>query len=173
MKNLLKILIPCLALFSAAQVEASEIGNSRFEKVIYLSAAVTSTQSALNSGLNYGSAKGFFDGDLWAIPAGAVIENIYVICDTILAGPSLFELGDDDDANDFIASASSPLAATGILYWSVQYKGDYLKNVNSLLGPNAKYYAAAGKELKLNVTGTATAGKARVVVKGYIASQFN
>lgn len=152
--------------FTAASAEAAPVYKQPFEKVIHISSAVNATQSAEYSGNDYTSPKGFYDGDLWNIPAGTVIEDMYVIVDTVVSGITLFELGDDDDANDFIASPSSPLATAGVLYDTLTSRGAYLK----LAGENFrkyKYYSEAGKELKLNVTGTATAGKIRVVVKGY------
>lgn len=176
MKLFLILSLLVTSLFAGGQAYASEVGNKAFEKVIYVDAAITSTKSAVNTGNNLASAKGFFDGDLWSIPAGAVIENVYVIVDTAVSGITLFELGDDDDANDVIASSSTPFvvgsATSGLMYWDTLYKGAYLKSANPAGVPTAKFYSAAGKELKLNVTGTATAGKIRIVVKGYIASIF-
>lgn len=154
-------------LLAPQKAEAAAVGRTEFEKVIYVSAYMTSTQSAAYSGVDYRNAKGFYDGDLWDIPAGTVIEDMYVVVDEAVAGISLFELGDDDDANDFIASATNPLQSTGLHYDELTSRGAYLK----LAGQNFrkyKYYAASGKELKLNVTGTATTGKIRVVVKGYV-----
>lgn len=164
MKRFLSLFLAGFLLASTAN--AAPIYKQPFEKVIHISAYVTSTQSSAYSGNDYTSPKGFYDGDLWAIPAGTVIEDMYVIVDEVAVGVTLFELGDDDDANDFIASATSPLASLGILYDTLTSRGAYLK----LSGENFrkyKYYSASGKELKLNVTGTATAGKVRVVVKGY------
>lgn len=154
-------------LLAPEKAEAAAVGRTEFEKVIYLSAYMTTTQSSAYSGVDYRNAKGFYDGDLWDIPAGTVIEDMYVIVDEAVAGISLFELGDDDDANDFIASATNPLQSLGLHYDELTSRGAYLK----LAGQNFrkyKYYSASGKELKLNVTGTATTGKARVVIKGYV-----
>lgn len=175
MKTFLILSMLVASLFAGSQANASPIGNKAFEKVIYISSAINATKSAVNTGANYADAKGFWDGDLWAIPAGTVIENIFVIVDEALAGTTLFELGDDDDANDFIASSSAPLASLGMLYWDTLFKGNYLKGAAPVVAgvPIAKYYSAAGKELKLNVTTAASAGKARVVVRGYFASLFN
>lgn len=51
--------------FGATTANAEVIGGKRYEKTIYVSAAVdTATKSANNSGRDYASAKGFFDGDL-------------------------------------------------------------------------------------------------------------
>ena len=154
-------------LFAPEKAEAAAIGRTPFEKVIYISAYMTSTQSAAYNGVDYRNAKGFYDGDLWDIPAGTVIDDMYVIVDEALAGVTLFELGDDDDANDFISSGTNPLSSTGLHYDELTSRGAYLK----LAGQNFrkyKYYSASGKELKLNVTGTATTGKVRLVIRGYV-----
>ena len=162
-KFLSLILMTAMLAVMPSIAKAAPIGKTAFEKVIYINAAMTSTQSSANSGVDYTSAKGFYDGTLWVIPADTVIEDMYVIVDTIASGITLFELGDDSDANDFIASASSPLATAGILYSNLVSKGAYLK-IDSV--KQFKYYSAANN-LKLNVTGTATAGKIRVVIKGF------
>lgn len=145
---------------------AAPIGKTPFEKVIYISSAINSTNSAANSGVDYSNAKGFWDGDIWSIPEKTVIEDMYVIVDTVVVGVTLFELGDDDDANDFIASATSPLGTAGVMYDTMTSRGNYLK-LGSENFRKYKYYSASGKELKLNVTGEASAGRIRVVVKGY------
>lgn len=176
MKHTNKILSLALMAFALRAYEpahAAPIGKTEFEKVIYLNAAMTSTQSAAYSGVDYTNAKGFYDGDLWAIPADTVIEQMFVVVDTAVSGITLFELGDDDDANDFIASSSSPFvvgaATTGLMYFDTLYKGNYLKAAAPITAgiQIAKYYSAAGKELKLNVTGTATTGKVRLVLRGF------
>lgn len=170
MKYLNMILVAALVAFTST-AHAAPIYKVPFEKVIHLSATPNATQSAANSGVDYTNPKGFIDGDLWAIPAGTIIEQMFIVVDTAVDGITLFELGDDDDANDFIASSSTPFnsyaATTGLMYWDLMYKGSYLKSLSSAGGPIGKYYPAAGKELKLNVTGTATAGKVRVIVRGF------
>lgn len=161
-------------LLFAANANAAVIGGERFEKTIYVSAAVdTTTKSANNSGRDYASAKGFFDGDLLAIPANVIIENVYVVVDEAVAGITAFNLGDDDNAAGFIVSASpldapEDLGDTGLHYWNVDYKGAYAKcGVIVSNQKCAKFYSATGKKLKLDVTGTASAGKLRVIVEGY------
>lgn len=53
-------------------------------------------------------------------------------------------------------------------YWNVDYKGAYAKcGVIVSNQKCAKFYSATGKKLKLDVTGTASAGKLRVIVEGY------
>lgn len=161
-----------LTLFVAvAPAKASVLGGTSFQKIIYLSAATdTTTKNAANDGRDYASAKGFFDGDLMAIPSDVIITNVYAIIDVAVVGPTAFNIGDDDTASGFIASSAptGTLAAVGLAWWEVGYKGAYLKGgsivTNGLL---AKYYSATGKEVKLDVTGTASAGKMRVVVEGF------
>lgn len=170
----LSLFLAVAGLFAAPVAYAEVIGGKKFEKVVYISAAAdTTTKNAAGSGRDYNSPKGFFDGDLFAIPANVVVEQVYVVVDTAVAGITAFNIGDDDDADGFVASASplgapDDLGVTGLHYWNVDYKGDYLKGgtivTNSLL---AKFYSATGKEVKLDVTGTASAGKMRVFIQGY------
>lgn len=152
-----------LGMLSVA-ADAAPVGKKPFEKVIYLNAAIGATQSALNSGGDYTSAKGFVDGDLMAIPAGVIIEQAYFVVDTAVSGATALNLGDDDDADGFIADASTPLNATGLHYYGVTDKGVYLAASGEIA---AKLYSAAGKEVKLDVTGTITAGKARLILRGF------
>lgn len=163
-----------LSAFLAQEASAAVVGMSAYSKVIYISAAAdTTTKSARNSGFDYASPKGFFDGDLLAIPANVVLTNMYVVVDEAVVGPTAFNLGDDDTASGFIAS-SSPLAgpetmgSTGLKHYNLDYKGAYFKGGTIVTnGWQGKYYSATGKELKLDVTGTASAGKIRVFVFGY------
>lgn len=152
------------AMFSTV-AQASVVGMTPYSKVIYISAAVTSSAKSLkNSGVDYSSPKGFFDGDLLAIPANVIITNVYVICDESVTGPTAFNLGDDDAASGFVASSSPSFSAGAKYYWEITDKGTYLKSGTTLL---SKYYGATGKELKLDVTGTASTGKLRVFVQGF------
>lgn len=147
----------------ATSAHASPVGNAPFHKVVYISAAANSTQSAANAGRDYSFPKGWYSGDLLTIPAGCVVENVYMVVDVALAGPTVVSLGDGSSATGFMTSSSSPLASTGILYWDVQYKGAYLYSGSRSY---AKLYSS-DTALKLAVTGTATAGKAKVVVDGW------
>jgi hypothetical protein len=103
------------------------------------------------------------DADLMALPAGAIVEKCFVIVDEAIAGTSALEVGDDDDADGFVTNASVTLGTPGMY--------GYASAAAYLASGAAKYYAAAGKELKLNVTGVSSAGKARVIVQGYLASK--
>lgn len=156
-------------LFASFEAKATVIGGTSFEKVVFLNAAVdTSTKSGRNSGRDYASAKGFFDASIYDIPANVVITNVYVVVDEAVVGITAFNLGDDDSASGFIASASGTLATTGLHYWGIDYKGAYLKSsIIVANSPLAKLYSVATKDLKLDITGTASAGKARVFFVGY------
>lgn len=120
--------------------------------------------------------KSFADSDLMNIPAGMVIERCYLIIDTAITGVTNLDVGDDDDADGFIdGSLSVTLGTPGMYGWNAKVAGAYLRvetagatdAADIYVVPNAKYYAAAGKELKLDTTTAATAGVARVVVEGY------
>lgn len=162
MKCFLGFLTVFAALVFAPAAHATAIGNKAFEKVVYVSAASTASSSA--SGASYASAKNWQDQDLFAIPANVVIEQVYAVVDEALAGATAVSIGDDDSATGFVTSASSPLASTGVNWFEQTDKGAYLK-----IGSNAraKFYSATGKEVKLDVTGTASAGKVRFYFKGY------
>ncbi len=148
--------------------------GQRFTKVVYLALG----GSATNSGSSYSAAKPFVDGDLWAIPAGAVIEKVYMIIDTAITGTTDLDIGDDDQSDDFLdGSVSLTLGTPGMYGWNAKVAGAYLRvqtaggtdAADIYVVPNAKYYSAAGKEVKLDVTTSNTAGKARVVIEGYYA----
>lgn len=164
MKYLLSFLMALtmvIALPMTVQAEGGFKGES-FKRVIYVKGTATG-----GSGRSYDSPKPFVDGDLWDIPAGVLIEKVYVIIDTAITGTTNFDVGDDDDADGFIdGSLSVTLGSTGMYGWSSESGGVYLKE-GSGNAPDAKFYSASGKEVKLDVTGTNTAGRARVVVEGF------
>ena len=168
MKLLLLGLLSLFAVTSSHWAEAAPVTKAPFEKVVFLSAAVNATQSAANSGVDYKNPKGFFDGDLWSIPAGTVIEDMYLIVDTSVSGLSAFTVGDDDAATGFITASA---LSAGLNNYALGQKGSYFRSTaGDLAGATvrtAKYYSAAGKEVKLDVTGTASAGRARLVIRGY------
>lgn len=163
--KLLKLLLVALALTVGGYAEAKAVRNVPFTKVIYLA-----TPSGDQSGNSYGSAKSaWVDADLMAIEPGMVIENVYVIVDEAVAGMTALQIGDDDSASGFFPTASTDtfLATPQILAWNSTAKGSYLKDSSN--NPQAKYYSAAGKEIKLDATGTlTTGGKLRVVIEGFV-----
>ncbi len=146
--------------------------NQKFQKVIFLSA----NGAAANSGEHADSPKPFADGDLYAIEAGTVIEKVYVIIDTAITGTTNLDVGDDDDADGFVdGSASVTLGTAGMYGWDAKNAGAYLRiqtagatdAADVYVVPNAKHYSVSTKELKLDVTGTNTAGAARVIIEGF------
>lgn len=174
MKKFLSFL--ALGLLLATHAEAGAVGGNNFTKIIHLmSANLSPTPSANNDGRDYGSALPFTDGDLFDIPANVVVTNVYLVVDEAIAGLTAFNVGDDDDADGIIASSSPAVAlaiAGSLNYFGVPYKGVYLKDSTSVANHvTAKYYSATGKELKLDVTGTSTAGKARLFVEGYVVGK--
>lgn len=94
------------------------------------------------------------DGDIVAILANAVVESADCIIKSAVTGS--IDVGDDDDANGFIKTASVTEATPGIYVGD----GDYLA------AGIKKYYSAAGKEVKLDAT-TISAGSFAIVIKGY------
>lgn len=173
MMNFLTGFLLILATFlGGMNAEASVLGNVKFQKQIFLSGAVdTTSKSAANSGRDYASAKGFFDGDLMAIPANVIITNVYEVVDVADSGLTAFNLGDDDASTGFVASSGAAFASAGLYHWGVDYKGAYLKGGSlgaNTYGMQAKHYSATGKELKIDVTGTASStARMRVIVEGY------
>lgn len=162
-----------LGMAFAPEAQAQYKGE-RFQKVIY----VAHGGSTANNGTSYQSAKPFGDIDLWAIPAGAIIDKVYAIVDEAVAGTTDFDLGDDDQSDDFLdGSVSLTLGTPGMYGWNAKVAGAYLRvqtagatdAADIYVVPNAKYYAASGKELKMDATGASSAGKVRIVVEGYFA----
>lgn len=95
------------------------------------------------------------DSDVMILEAGMVVENVDVIVTTSITGSTQLDVGDDDDQNGFVAAAT--LTA-----------GQPVVGGGAYIATGAKkYYSAAGKEVKLDVTGTTTAGAWIVKVKGY------
>jgi len=137
------------------------MGNFRGEKhikQIFLKGVTTG-----GSGKSYADPKPLSDGDLWEIPADCVIDNVYVIIDTAVTGTTDLDVGDDDDADGYVDGSGSLTLGTPALYSSdPNVQGVYLKAAS---GREQKYYSATGKELKLDATGTNTAGEVRVVVE--------
>lgn len=158
------------ALLSATNAFA-QFRQEPFQVTRYLAFGGTGNGETLQS------AMAFADGDLWAIPAGAVITKVYAIVDTAITGTTNLDVGDDDDADGFVdGSLSVTLGTPGMYGWNAKVAGAYLRvetagatdPADIYVVPNAKYYSATGKEVKLDVTTTNTAGAARVVIEGYL-----
>lgn len=171
-----------IALFLGMLIAAPAFADGGFEKekftkVVYLAYGGTGTGANPASPLSLNA-----DADLWAIPANTVIEKVYVVIDTAITGTTNFDVGDDDDADGFIdGSLSVTLGTAGMYGWDVKSAGAYLRiqtagatdATDIYVVPNAKFYSATGKEVKLDITGTNTAGKARVIIEGYYLGARN
>lgn len=94
------------------------------------------------------------DGDVVAVLADAVVEGCDVIIKTAVTGS--IDIGDDDDADGFAATAGITEGTAGVYVGAGAYLASGAK----------KHYAAAGKEVKLDAT-TISAGSFAVVIKGY------
>lgn len=136
-----------------------------FQKVVHYCG--TTAGSGSFSGRNYSNCKAIADGDVYAIEANTVITKVWMVIDTALTGTTALTLGDDDDADGY---ATNPAALTaGMYFWSPGAGGAYTQEVGAggANFPDAKYYSAAGKEIKLDVTTANTAGRFRVIIEGY------
>jgi len=160
-----------LAVFVSTNGYALNCGpRGPFSQTIYLSGATGS-----GTGLNPNSPLPFLDGDLWAIPAGTQIDSVTFYIDTAITGTTVLEVGDDDDADGFMPDIAGSFATTGGYNLSAKVAGAYLRvqtagatdAADIYVVPASKFYAAAGKEVKLNITTTNTAGKVRVLISGY------
>ncbi len=150
--------------------------GQKFVKEIYVKYGGATT----NQGSSYDAAKSCAaDGDLWAIPAGIVIEKAYLVIDTAITGSSALDFGDDDDPNGFfdggVSGAEGASLVAGMYGWSPKLAGAYMRVETAgatdpadidVVG-SAKYYSATGKEVKLDITTACTAGRFRVVLEGY------
>lgn len=170
--SILAAVVALTMIADLSKVEAAPGGvGEKFVKVVYLKYG----GSASNSGSSYSSPKPFVDGDLWAIPAGAVIEKVYMIVDTAITGTTALTIGDDDGAASFCPNASVTLGTPGMYCWDAKGAGAYLRiqtagasdAADIYVVPNAKLYSASGKEVKLDITTANTAGAARVFIEGY------
>jgi hypothetical protein len=101
--------------------------------------------------------------DMLAIPAGTVVEQVYVIIETAVTGSTAINLGDDDDNDGYVPTASLTLGTPGVYGYGADQKGAYLGSAGAA---RAKYYSAAGKEAKVAVTGASTAGKLAIYMCG-------
>lgn len=160
----MKLLLVALLAFAipSASMAAGGFKKEKFQKIFYLEKGGKGSES----GLSADNAADFADADVYAIPADAVIEKVYFIVDTaITAAAGTIDLGDDDDSNDYCPSANITAGTVGMYCNNSNTAGAYLASSSN---PLAKWYSAAGKEVKLDVGGTFSTGKARVVVEGFL-----
>jgi hypothetical protein len=147
----------------------AQFKNEPFTVVRYLAHGGTGSGESLQS------PAALADGDLWSIPAGTVVTKVYVVVDTAITGTTALNVGDDDDNDGFTPTASVTLGTPAMYGWDAKTAGAYLRvqtagatdALDIYVVPNAKYYSAAGKEVKLDTTTASTAGAARVVIEGY------
>lgn len=146
--------------------------NEKFVKVAYYEHGGKGSGSGLDADNAHSIAA---DHDIMAIEAGMVIEKVYMLLDVAVTGTTNFDVGDDDDADGFLdSSLSVTLATPGMYGWDAKFAGAYLRiqtagatdAADIYVVPNAKYYAAAGKEIKVDLTTASTAGKLRIVIEG-------
>jgi hypothetical protein len=152
----------------------AQVAKLAFRKQVHFAVAGC---AAANGGDSYAAPKCFGDVDVMAIPAGVVIERVYAIIDTAIAGTTDFDIGDDDSANGFLdGSLSLTIGTAGMYGWNAKTAGSYLRvqtagvtdAADIYVVPNAKYYSASGKEVKMDATGAATgASQARIIVEGF------
>lgn len=122
-----------------------------FEKVIYVAFGGTGDGSSAAQPL------AMANGDLMAIPAGLVVQSVVTVVTTAIATASAVLVGDDDDPDGFCTDANITDGTIGAYGGTGAYIGSGA----------AKFYPATGKEIKWAQTGTASAGAAAVIVKGF------
>lgn len=177
-----QILTMAMTMFLAGLAQAaipSAVGSyaSRvpYSQVVYVCG--TTVGKGDKSGRNAADCLPFADQDLWRIPANALVSKVYVVEDVAVTGTTDVDVGDDDDADGYVdGSLSLSLGTPGLYSWNAKVAGAYLRvqtagatdPADIYVVPNAKYYSAAGKEVKMDVTGINTAGALRVVIEGFM-----
>lgn len=112
--------------------------------------------------------------NLWAIPAGALIERVYVVVDTAITGTTAINVGDDDGSSSFVPTAAITYATPGVYGWDAKSAGAYMRIQTAgatdagdiYVVPNSKYYTVGTKTVKAAITGNCTAGRWHVVIEG-------
>ena len=163
------IALAALSVMPLNALAATWSGES-FSKTVYYEYGGKGSKS----GLDAGNAKAIADSTVMAIEAGMLIEHVAVVLDTAVTGSTALDIGDDDDADGFVPTASITLATPGLYGWNAKVAGAYLRvqtagvtdPADVYVVPNAKYYSAA-KSMLLDNTTANTAGKFRVVVQGH------
>lgn len=168
----LSLALTALLILATPTQAAIGFKGESFEKVFYFYGAAG---KGAKSGLGAANAKPIADTDIMAIPAGTIITKVFVIVDTAVTGTTALSVGDDDAAEGFVPNASLTLGTPGMYAWDAKAAGAYLRvqtagatdAADIYVVPQAKYYSAAGKEIKLDNTTTNTGGALRVIVQGY------
>ncbi len=148
------------------------IAGQKFQKIFYFAKGGTGDGSSAQAPLGMAAD----NATVMDIPAGTLIEKCYVLLDTAITGTTNFDIGDDDAAAGFFDSslAIANLGVTGMYGYDPKVSGSYLRTQTAgatdagdiYVTPNAKFYAASGKEVKMDLTTAATAGALRVVIEG-------
>lgn len=127
------------------------------------------------SGNSADNAAAIADSDVMAIDGEMLIEKCYLRITTAITGTTALVVGDDDSANGFILDQAANLGTPGLYSWDAKGAGAYLRiqtagatdAADIYVVPNSKYYAAAGKEVKLDVTTASSAGAFEIHVEGF------
>ena len=145
--------------------------GERFQKIFYFAYGGTGDGSSAQAPLGMAAD----NATVWEIPAGTLIDKCYMLLDVAVTGTTNFDIGDDDDADGYIDGSLSVTLGTPAMYgYDAKLAGAYLRVQTAgatdagdiYVVPNGKFYAASGKELKMDLTTAATAGSLRVVVEG-------
>lgn len=149
--------------------------NAPFVKVVHVCGTTVGKGAA--NGRDYSNCLPFADQDLWRIPAGTLVKSVHVKVDVGVTGTTNLDVGDDDDADGFVDSSLSiaDLSVAGVYSVDAKLAGAYMRvqtagatdAADIYVVPSAKYYSAAGKEVKLDITTANTAGSVRVFIEGY------
>lgn len=101
-----------------------------------------------------------------SLDAGSVVEDAYLEVMTAVTGSTALDLGDGADPDGYVPTASVTLATPAVYGAGEDEKGALLHDGTSTQSKRVARYTAAGA-VNLTVTGTTTAGKVMVVVKGW------
>jgi len=151
------------ALASINGYAAGGFKKQKFQEVFYLEHGGKGDAS----GRSADNAAAISTRDVFAIPAGAVVENAYVIVDVAVVGLTSLDVGDDDDADGYCLNADITLGTPAAYCANEADKGAYLHD-SGASGSKVKYYSASGKEVKIDVVGPSSAGKAKIIVEGFL-----
>lgn len=119
-----------------------------FERVVYFEHGASGTGNSKDDRLPIATKS-----DIMALNEGEVVEVAQVVIETAVAGATDIDIGDGTDADGYVdGSADLTLGTAGA------YAG---------AGALLPDHASAAKDVAMAVTGTSTAGKFAVVLKGY------
>jgi hypothetical protein len=158
-----------VAIENSAHADALGFKGTKFHKEVWVCGTTAGTGDS--SGRNGSNCLPFGNVTAFAIPAGTIVEKVYVIVDVAVANGSAFLVGDDDTSNGYIPSAAVTLGTPGLYGFNCGAQGTYLRDQGDGSSPagakcQAKYYSVGTKSVKLGFTGVATAGALRVIVEG-------